>query len=136
VRLEWFKTMLRTSARILIVDDMDSLCELERALLNELGYYDVTAARDVASAKIMLQDAASKGFKFDVVLSDINMPGENGLEFLKWIRSQDSFVKTPVIMVSAVADLDNVMKAAERGATSFIVKPLVKDKLRQKLEKL
>lgn len=128
--------MLRTSARILIVDDMDSLCELERALLNELGYYDVTAARDVASAKIMLQDAASKGFKFDVVLSDINMPGENGLEFLKWIRSQDSFVKTPVIMVSAVADLDNVMKAAERGATSFIVKPLVKDKLRQKLEKL
>lgn len=128
--------MLKTEAKILIVDDMDSLCQLERSYLNELGYQNVTAAKSVASAKTLLTEAASSSVPFDLVLSDISMPGEDGLEFLKWIRTHREFDKVPVIMVSAVADLDNVMIAAERGANSFIVKPLQREKLKEKLGRL
>lgn len=127
--------MLNTSAKILVVDDMASLCEMQRMILVELGYNNVTVTSSVFNAKEHLRKARVDGTPFHLLLSDINMPGENGLELLKWVRASD-MSSMPVIMVSSMGDLDHVMQAAELGATSFIVKPISKESVQAKLSKL
>jgi CheY-like chemotaxis protein len=59
-----------------------------------------------------------------LVLLDINMPGVDGFEVLKWIRGQPSLVHLPVVMLTAADEIATANKAYQLGATSFLVKPL------------
>ena len=59
-----------------------------------------------------------------LVLLDINMPGIDGFEVLKWIRQQKSFAHLPVVMLTAVEEIRIVTKAYKLGGTSFLIKPL------------
>lgn len=69
--------------------------------------------------------------RYDAVLSDITMPGMNGLELLKAIREQDSEV--PVILVTGDPSVDTAIPAVEYGALSYLVKPVSPDTLRKKV---
>lgn len=128
--------MLNTEARILIVDDMASICEQLREMLSVLGYMFVSVASDTKGAKEMITAASTENKPFHLVLSDINMPGESGLDLLKWLRSTPSTRATPLILVSSSGDIDNVMKGVELGTTAFIVKPVLLETLKAKLAKL
>ena len=128
--------MLNNEARILIVDDMASICEQLREMLSELGYMFVSVAADTKTAKEMITSANAENKPFHLVLSDINMPGESGLDLLKWLRSTPSTKATPLILVSSSGDIDNVMKGVQLGTTAFIVKPVLVETLKAKLAKL
>ena len=128
--------MLNTESRILIVDDMASICEQLREMLSELGYMFVSIAADTKNAKEMITVANAENKPFNLVLSDINMPGESGLDLLKWLRSTPSTKSTPLILVSSSGDIDNVMKGVQLGTTAFIVKPVLVETLKAKLAKL
>ncbi|MCA9247704.1 MAG: response regulator, partial [Planctomycetales bacterium] len=71
--------------------------------------------------------------KFDMVLTDWNMPNKNGLEVIQEIRKVDA--KVPIIMVTTEAEKSRVLEAIQAGVSDYLVKPFNADTLREKLEK-
>lgn len=114
--------------RVLVADDSSTMRKIILRSLNSVGVKDVTEASDGAEAVAIFEPG-----KFDMVLTDWNMPGMTGLEVLKAIRAQDQ--KIPVIMVTTEAEKSRVLEAIQAGVTDYLVKPFTPDTLREKLEK-
>jgi len=106
--------MSRTAASILIVDDDEAICSLLSAYLDD-RYWCTTAT----SAKEAI--AFLKSGSFNLVLSDITMPGASGLEICRF--AQNACPLTVVVMISAMTDIDFATKAMRRGAFDYITKP-------------
>jgi two-component system chemotaxis response regulator CheY len=77
-----------------------------------------------------------KAQKFDFVVCDINMPNMNGFEFLKAVRADDALKHIPVLMVTAEARKEDIVLAAQSGASGYIVKPFTKATLEEKVQKI
>lgn len=105
------------SVKILAVDDSpEALYALEQILL-EHGY-QVVCAGSGAEAWSKLESEAP-----DVVLSDVHMPGLDGFELTKRIRANPALRHTPVVLLTAKTDLQDVIKGLEEGANDYIRKP-------------
>jgi two-component system chemotaxis response regulator CheY len=102
-----------------------------RGLLKEMGCNNCEEAEDGQVALNMLKAA-----KFDFVVSDINMPNMNGFELLKNIRGDESLKTIPVLMVTAEAKKEDIVLAAQGGASGYIVKPFTKATLEEKVQKI
>ena len=102
---------------ILIVDDNEANRELLCRRLEQQGH-QTSAARDGQEALTLLQDR-----DFDVLLLDIIMPTLNGYEVLKRIKADDRLRHLPVIMISALDEMDSVIRCIEMGADDFLSKP-------------
>lgn len=105
-------------AHILVVDDDDRLRDLLQKYLSENGFR-VTAAENAEDAR-----AKMSSISFDLLVLDLMMPGENGLDFAKSIRqgnylSQD----VPILMLTAMAETDDRIGGLEVGADDYMVKP-------------
>jgi two-component system chemotaxis response regulator CheY len=117
--------------KFLIVDDFSTMRRIVRGLLKEIGYNNAEEAEDGAVALQML-----KNMKFDFVVSDINMPNMNGFELLAAIKKEDSLKHLPVLMVTAEARKEDIVRAAQEGAAGYIVKPFTKATLEEKVIKI
>ena len=117
--------------KFLIVDDFSTMRRIVRGLLKEIGYNNAEEAEDGAVALNML-----KNTKFDFVVSDINMPNMNGFELLGHIKKDDSLKHLPVLMVTAEARKEDIVRAAQDGAAGYIVKPFTKATLEEKVQKI
>ena len=117
--------------KFLIVDDFSTMRRIVRGLLKEIGYNNAEEAEDGAAALQVLKNG-----KFDFVVSDINMPNMNGFELLKAIKSDDSLKHIPVLMVTAEARKEDIVLAAQTGASGYIVKPFTKATLEEKVQKI
>jgi len=117
--------------RFLVVDDFSTMRRIIRNLLKELGYTNVDEAEDGAMGLSKL-----KSEKYDFVVSDWNMPNMNGLDMLKAIRADDSLRHLPVLMVTAEAKKENIIAAAQAGASGYVVKPFTAATLDEKLSKI
>ena len=105
-------------AALLIVDDIeDNRFALSRRLARQ-GYLNVTTAVDGRQALELL-----KGKPFDLVLLDIMMPNVNGYEVLAQMKADESLRHIPVIMISAVDEIDSVIRCVELGADDYLAKP-------------
>jgi adenylate cyclase len=105
-------------ARILVVDDNDdNRYTLTRRLLRE-GYSDVAVASDGREA---LELIAAQSF--DLILLDIMMPAMNGYEVLARLKDDPELRYIPVIMISAVSEIESVVKCIELGAEDYLPKP-------------
>jgi len=122
---------MSTDARFLIVDDFSTMRRIVRNLLKEIGFSNAEEAEDGQVALTMLKNS-----KFDFVVSDINMPNMNGFELLKNIRSDDALKGIPVLMVTAEAKKEDIVAAAQGGASGYIVKPFTKATLEEKVQKI
>ena len=109
-------------ASILVVDDELSMREFLTILLEKEGY-GVRAAADGKSALALLE-----GEPFDLVISDIRMPGMTGLELLA--RSKQLRPETGVIMITAFASPDDAVTAMKNGAFDYITKPFNVDEIK------
>ena len=114
--------------RVLVADDSSTMRKIILRSLQAVGVTDVAEAADGTEAIAMFKPG-----DFDMVLTDWNMPGLNGLEVLQQIRAQDP--KIPVIMVTTEAEKSRVLQAIQAGVTDYLVKPFTADTLREKLEK-
>ncbi|MDR0521844.1 MAG: response regulator [Planctomycetaceae bacterium] len=114
--------------RVLVADDSNTMRKIIIRSLQAVGVKDVAEAADGTEAVANFAPG-----KFDLVLTDWNMPGMTGLEVLKAIRAQDA--KIPVIMVTTEAEKSRVLEAIQAGVTDYLVKPFTPDMLREKLEK-
>ncbi len=120
-----------TNLKFLVVDDFSTMRRIVRNLLKELGYINVDEAED---GVIALQKLKSQSFGF--VISDWNMPNMDGLALLQAIRSDEALKKIPVLMVTAEAKKENIIAAAQAGASGYVVKPFTAAILSEKLEKI
>lgn len=100
---------------ILLVDDDQQVLESVAAFLTDYGF-EVTALTDARAALELLGQQS-----FDVVLSDITMPGMTGLQLLERIRRVDR--ETPVELMTGYAEVDTAVQAIQKGAFDFIIKP-------------
>ncbi len=117
--------------KFLIVDDFSTMRRIVRGLLKEVGYSNAEEAEDGAIALSML-----KSQKFDFVVSDINMPNMTGFELLSAIKQDVSLKHLPVLMVTAEARKEDIVRAAQDGASGYIVKPFTKATLEEKVQKI
>lgn len=102
-----------------------------RNLLKELGYSNVEEAEDGADGLAKLRSG-----NFDFVVSDWNMPNMDGLTMLQNIRADATLSKLPVLMVTAEAKKENIIAAAQAGASGYVVKPFTAATLDEKLSKI
>ncbi|HTF49349.1 MAG TPA: response regulator, partial [Pseudonocardia sp.] len=118
--------------RVLVVDDSGINRRLLVAALTELGH-EVRAAEHGRRALEMLRGSQDSGDGFDVVLLDLLMPVMDGYSTLAAIKADTRLNHLPVIMVSAVHELESVVRCIDLGATDYLPKPFSAAVLRARL---
>jgi len=109
--------------RILIIDDEESMRHMLSIILKKEGYEVVSAESGQQALKVLGKD------DFNFILCDIRMPDMDGLEFLKVVRSQESGVRSVVIMMSAYGTIDTAVECMRLGAYDYISKPFKADEI-------
>ncbi|WP_336406944.1 chemotaxis response regulator CheY [Gallaecimonas mangrovi] len=117
--------------KILIVDDFSTMRRIIKNLMRDLGFNNCLEADDGNTALPMLQNG-----DFDFVITDWNMPGMQGIDLLKAIRSDDKLKHLPVMMVTAEAKREQIVAAAQAGVNGYVVKPFTAATLKEKLDKI
>lgn len=117
--------------KILIVDDFSTMRRIIKNLLRDLGFTNTTEADDGATALPMLKQT-----KFDFLITDWNMPGMQGIDLLKAVRSDPELASLPVLLVTAEAKRDQIVEAAQAGVNGYIVKPFTAQTLKEKIDKI
>jgi len=110
----------RKAHLLLVDDDPSTLASLSRAF--RLAGHEATVCDNPARALEILRSES-----FDLILSDVVMPGKNGLELLEDLRKAG--VKTPIVLISGQANIEMAVRATKLGALDFLEKPLSTDKL-------
>lgn len=125
--------MGKTVARILVIDDEESVRSLIRELLESEGYEVIEAASGVEGVQKTFSDAP------ELVLCDIRMPDLDGIAYLERVRSNLPASSLPIIVVSAFGDYEHIERAFLAGATDYIMKPFrnveLKARVRMALKK-
>ncbi len=112
---------------ILLIDDDNSLRRVIEFSLTDGGYKVQTAASGEEGLRLFEKT------KFDTVITDITMPGMNGMEVLAKVRQRDANI--PVIVITAYGTIESAVEAMRQGAFDYITKPFNRDELRLTLEK-
>ena len=117
---------MKSSPRILVVDDLEPNRRIVGGLVKGFGY-KVETARDGLEALDKL------AFEIDLVLLDVMMPGLDGFEVTRRIRQQPEISDLPVIMVTGLDSREDRMRAVEAGANDFVAKPVDPTELRVRI---
>src|SRR3972149_7504930 len=125
------RIMLDLKMKILVVDDFSTMRRIVKNILKQIGYTEIDEAEDGNGALAKLRQD-----KYDLIVSDWNMPNMTGLDLLKAIRADGALNGIPVLMVTAEAKKENVVEAIKAGVNNYIVKPFTAEVLREKIEKI
>ena len=123
--------MADANMKFLVVDDFSTMRRIVRNLLKELGFTNVQEAEDGVDGLNKL-----RAEQFDFVVSDWNMPNMTGIDMLGAIRADEKLKHLPVLMVTAEAKRENIIEAAQAGASGYVVKPFTAATLDEKLKKI
>lgn len=116
-------------ARILAVDDMRSMRELVKSVLEKRGH------------EVFIHENGDKALEFarsnkvDLVISDINMPEMTGVELVSHLRQIPDYAATPILMLTTESTLDKKQSARLAGANGWIQKPFNPERLANAVEK-
>jgi two-component system chemotaxis response regulator CheY len=124
------------TTRILIVDDNLMMRQMLSTQLGTMGYTNVSKAVNGLDAMDQLIESHEKGDPFHIVLLDWNMPEMDGLDFLRVCRGDKRFTQTAIVMIAAEGEQQNIVKALEIGATSYLVKPYAPDAFEEKIKQV
>jgi len=115
---------------VLIVDDSAAIRKILQRVLRqtEIPIGTVHEAGDGVEALAALRQQS-----IGLVLSDINMPNMDGLEFLTKMRAEQSWQAIPVLMVSTEGTQEKVLEAVEKGASGYVRKPFTAEQIKEKL---
>ncbi len=119
------------SMKILAVDDDLFILQLIPILSRQAGFTDITP---VSSSLEALELLTNGDQRYDCILLDINMPRMNGIELCRHIRENADYRQTPIIMLTALRDVQNMGDAYRSGATDFVTKPFDIDELSDRLK--
>lgn len=109
--------------RVLVVDDEQYMCDVCARTLQRSGYEVVTASDADVAARLLQGDT-----RFDLLLTDINMPGTSGLGLATIARERDPAIA--IIIMTGFASRENLQQSVQRGVADFLPKPFELDQLR------
>ena len=115
---------------ILIIDDSESIRELVSLTLESAGY-KVEKAIDGVDALRFLD-----GREINLVITDLNMPNMDGIGLIKEVRKKDGYSVIPILMLTTESQAAKKEQAKAAGATGWIVKPFVQEKLLEVVKKV
>ncbi len=110
--------------RILIVDDEDAVLHLVELLLTRVGYTPILAHNAKEAAEILKQKPLP-----NLMILDLMMPGISGIELLRQMRTREVFDNLPVVILSALADPDQIREGLSAGADRYLTKPYLANNL-------
>lgn len=113
---------------LLIVDDDDRIRELIKEFLGREGYRVTGAAHAAAARRLM------ELIEFDLVVLDVMMPGESGLDLTTWVRGKAETSKTPVLLLTARGEPNDRIEGLSRGADDYMSKPFEPRELALRVE--
>jgi two-component system chemotaxis response regulator CheY len=116
--------------RILTVDDSSSVRQMVVVTLRKAGY-EVAEAVDGKDGL-----AKASGSKFDLIVTDLNMPNMDGIEMMAAIRKLPAYSFTPMLMLTTESQTEKKDAGRKAGATGWIVKPFNADQLLATIQKL
>ena len=119
--------------RILIVDDSSVMRKIIERSLRQAG---LDQAEVVEAGNGIEALAAVNEGPFDLILSDINMPAMDGIEFLRQLSTIESAKGTPVVMVTTEGSESRVVEAISIGAKGYIRKPFTPDQIKERVTPL
>ena len=117
--------------QVLVVDDFSTMRRIVKNILRQLGFVNITEADDGTTAWEVLQKQ-----KIDFVVSDWNMPLMTGIDLLRKVRADPKLGEMPFLMVTAEAQQENILEAAQARVSNYIVKPFTADTLKKKIDKI
>lgn len=116
--------MFPSDARILVVEDLQSVREQILLVLRNMGYKNVTEAADGAEAQKLLAATRVYGRPFDLILCDWNMPNVTGYDILVYVRTFDEFKDCAFVMISTESERERVIHAIQAGLDHYLLKPV------------
>lgn len=115
-------------AKILIIDDEPDMLKLLSMILREKTTYEVTTTNNPIEAVELAKQGG-----FDLVISDLKMPGLDGMEIIDAVKKVDEDI--PVIIITAFASVESASEAIQKGGFDFITKPFRKEQILFTIEK-
>ena len=128
--------MLKNSRRVLLAEDNEDIIFLTRRAFRKLKVINplevVTSGREAIDflAGLSPPDVPA------LILLDLKMPMMSGFDVLRWIRNREQLNRIPVVVLTASEDDKDINLAYELGANSYLIKPLMNDKLMDLLDRL
>lgn len=122
---------MNKNMKILIVDDFSTMRRIIKNLLRDLGFTNTYEADHGTTALPMLKNGS-----FDFLITDWNMPGMSGIDLLSYVRADDRIKHLPVLIVTAEAKREQIIKAAQAGVNGYVIKPFTAQVLKGKIEKI
>ncbi len=116
--------------KILIVDDSSSMREMVKLTLLEAGYGVVEAENGEDALSQLAQH------RFNMVLTDLNMPVMNGMELIRSIRQEEGHKFLPIVMLTTESEISKKEEGRSAGANGWLVKPFVPEKLLMVVKKV
>lgn len=116
---------------LLVIDDHRTMLQIIKTLLQQIGFVHIDIAPDGAKGLSLLESK-----KYDLVISDWNMPVMDGLELLKYVRksAKPQVKAVPFILLTAESKTENIIAAKQAGVNNYIIKPLTQAVLKQKID--
>ncbi|HMN67194.1 MAG TPA: response regulator [Bdellovibrionales bacterium] len=126
--------MFPVDATIMIVDDSSFARTVIKSGLKELNYWKILEADSAKQAKTLLQSEGQAKDPVHLLIADIHMPDMNGLELLRWVRTQSELVALPVIMLTALQEKSAIVEAAKLGVSHYMIKPFDVPTLKSRIQ--
>jgi len=117
-----------TDKKILVVDDVQSMRLVVKYTLEEMGYKFIDQAINGKLALEMLNTT-----HYDLIISDMEMPILDGLEFLHQLRADEKYKTIPFIMLTAIADKEKINEAINETISGYVLKPVNPNILKQRI---
>ena len=117
--------------KVLVVDDQNSVRQMTRMTLEEIG---VRVIHEAENGKAAMDTASLQ--PLDLIISDFNMPEMDGLGLLRAVRGHPVARKVPFILLTGRGDRELVVMAAQAGANNYLIKPFTAQVLREKIEQV
>jgi len=115
---------------ILIVDDSESIREVIIFVLEKEGFNVLTGCDGIDAQKHL------NGQEINLIITDLHMPNMDGVEFIKVVRATEKYRTTPILFLTTESQTSKKMEAKNAGATGWIIKPFLVDKLISTINKV
>lgn len=124
---------LDPDTKVLVVDDMDSIRTVLVGILQEIGFKNIIEAENGQDAMAKYLEATESLRNIDIIISDLNMPIMNGIEFLKSVRGHYFGADVPFLIVTTEQEKETVLECIQAGASNYVIKPFDKEMVRERI---
>lgn len=118
--------------RVMVVDDDDFSAQVLGGIMRNIGFEVLRGRNGLDAMRVLVDDAQG----IQLLITDVYMPEMNGLELFRTIKCHSTLSHLPVVLMSGLADINLITEAAKLGCTHFLVKPVKREKVQEKVREL